>query len=114
MKHKLRLVTVFMLLLSTLSIVAQAQTITGTITDTNNNPLPGVNVVIQGTTTGTTTDFNGKFSLAADADVTLVFSFIGYESQSILVGSQTSINIQMSEDVAQLEEIVISALGFEE
>jgi len=112
MMHKLRFITAF-LLLASISSYAQ-QTITGKITDTNNQGLPGVNVVIQGTSTGTTSDFEGKYSLSASSSDVLLFSFIGYVSQSITVGSQTSINVQMIEDVEQLEEIVISALGFEQ
>ncbi len=113
MKYNLLYLTV-LLLLGIVDVFAQGQTITGKVTDTSNQPLPGVNVVVQGTTTGTTTDFDGKYSLLVNPGDVLVFSFIGYQNQTITVGSQTTINVQLAEDVSQLEEIVISALGFEQ
>lgn len=112
MMQKLRLVTVF-LLLASISSYAQ-QTISGAITDAGGERLPGVNVIIQGTTTGTTSDFDGHYSLSVNSTDVLVFSFVGYETQTITVGNQTSLNIQLAEDVSQLEEIVISALGFKQ
>ena len=86
MMQKLRLITA-LLLLASISSYAQ-QTISGVITDANNQRLPGVNVVIQGTTTGTTSDLDGHYSLSVNSDDVLLFSFIGYEGQSITVGTK--------------------------
>lgn len=89
-----------------------AQKVSGTVLDENNSGLPGVSVVVKGTTTGTTTDFDGNFSLNAPASATLVFSFIGYLPQEFSLGSQTDgIKISMKPDVQQLEEIVVVGYG---
>src|SRR5688500_2523397 len=85
--------------------------ITGQVTSSENMPLPGVSILVKGTTSGTQTDANGEFQLeASDADI-LVFSFIGYTSQEIKVGTSTSINVRMVEDVTNLEEIVVVGYG---
>ena len=114
MKKMLQLLIVLLTIIYSIPIVAQQQVITGKITDAGNQALPGVNIVIQGTKNGTTSDFEGKYSISANATDVLIFSFIGYESQSITVGTQTNINVQMEEDISQLSEVVISALGFEQ
>ncbi|RXQ96277.1 TonB-dependent receptor [Ancylomarina salipaludis] len=91
---------------------AQEKVVTGTVTDANDGMgIPGVSVVVKGTTVGTSTDIDGKFTVTADATSTLVFSFIGYKTQEILVGDQTQINIAMSADVEQLSEVVIVGYG---
>lgn len=87
--------------------------VTGTVTNmTTNEPLPGVNVLIKGTTIGTFTDANGKFNIAVpnEGDV-LVFSFVGYITQEILVGGKSEINLEMAVDVQSLEEVVVTAFG---
>ncbi|MDX1628560.1 MAG: carboxypeptidase-like regulatory domain-containing protein, partial [Fulvivirga sp.] len=73
--------------------------------------LPGVNVVIKGTTYGTVTDIDGYYSLYGPHDATLVFSFIGLTSQEVETGSRNIIDVQMSPDVAQLSEVVVTAMG---
>jgi TonB-linked SusC/RagA family outer membrane protein len=88
------------------------QTVTGKVTDEGGNGMPGVNVVVKGTAIGTSTDTDGKFSIALPKnDATLVFSFIGYETQEIAVGSQTTINITLKPDVTTLNEIVVVGYG---
>ena len=90
----------------------QQTVITGKVTDTDGNPLPGASVVIKGTVQGTITDTDGAYSLSVpDGNTTLVFSFVGYASQEITVGSQKSINITMSEDARAIEEVVVVAFG---
>lgn len=84
------------------------QTITGTITDSN-GILPGVTIIIKGKALGTLTDKKGHFSITANPADILVFSFIGYATQEILIGTQTSINIMLSEDSTQLKEVTINA-----
>src|SRR5690606_29114279 len=84
----------------------------GTVTDDANEPLPGVNVVVKGTTVGTSTDAEGRYSIAVpDENAVLVFSFIGFQSQEITVGSQTVINITMLSDIQSLDEIVVVGYG---
>lgn len=83
-------------------------TITGTVNDNNGMPLPGANVLVKGTTNGTQTDFDGNFSIEADADAVLVISYIGYSSQEVAVNGQSSISINLSEDASQLDEVVIT------
>src|SRR5688572_4475428 len=86
--------------------------ITGVVTDENSVPLPGVNVVIKGTTIGTVTDSEGKFSLNVDSpDAVLVFSFIGYEMQEVALGSQTVINVKLMPDTQTLSEVVVVGYG---
>ncbi|MDX9881022.1 MAG: TonB-dependent receptor [Prolixibacteraceae bacterium] len=86
-------------------------TITGKVTDSSNAPLPGVSVVVKGTTTGTITDFDGKYTLAnVPGDATLVFSFVGMKSQEISVSGKTSINITLVEEAIGIEEVV--AIGY--
>ncbi|MEN8228558.1 MAG: SusC/RagA family TonB-linked outer membrane protein [Bacteroidota bacterium] len=100
------------LLIFTLQLYSQVP-VTGTVTDgASGEPLPGATVSIEGTTTGTITGMNGEFSISAasDADV-LVVSFIGFETQRIPIGTQRSFGVALNMDVAELEEVVVTALG---
>ncbi len=91
------------------------QTIKGTVTDQDGNPLAGVNIVEQGTSNGQITDFDGNYSISVfNADATLTFSFIGFTQQTITVGSKTIINVSMEESLEELGTVVITALGFQE
>lgn len=86
--------------------------ITGTVTDkSNNDPLPGVSIVIQGTTKGTITDFDGNYTISASSADVLIFSFVGYLEQQIKVESQSVINITMEADVVGLDEVVVIGYG---
>lgn len=97
------------LLLALMSTTAWAQTVSGTVTDENNQPLPGATVIVQGTTTGTSTDFDGKYQINATQGQTLVFSYVGYANQNLVVNSAThDVSLQPS---GQLEEVVVTALG---
>jgi TonB-linked SusC/RagA family outer membrane protein len=90
------------------------RTITGTVTSkTDGSAMPGVNVVIKGTQIGTSTDASGKYSIEVNDEkkITLVFSYIGYDSQEITVANQSVINLAISENVATLDEAVVTALG---
>ncbi|CAG5002226.1 TonB-dependent receptor P26 [Dyadobacter sp. CECT 9275] len=100
------------IMLMILSSPVFAQTITGTVNSkTDGSALPGVSVLVKGTTNGTTTDAAGKFSIAASPSNSLVFSFIGYKNVEVLVGSQSVVNLTMEEDAAMLNEVVVTALG---
>lgn len=108
-------VAVFTALLSAVCIHVQAQstTVTGSVRD-GGNPLPGVSILERGTTNGTTSDALGNFSLSLrSADAILVFSFIGYKTQEIPVGSRSSIEVSMEEEATALTEVVVTALGVE-
>ncbi|RDB07975.1 SusC/RagA family TonB-linked outer membrane protein [Runella aurantiaca] len=86
--------------------------VTGTVTDENGQGLPGVSVLIKGTQRGTTTDAVGKYKLAlSDNNEVLVFSFVGYLSQEIKIGSQTTLNVSLKLDTKALEEVVVVGYG---
>ncbi|MDO6810505.1 TonB-dependent receptor [Zobellia galactanivorans] len=87
------------------------QSISGMITDENGDPLPGASVVEKGTTNGTATDFDGNFVLEIGPDAVLEVSYIGYKSQEIIVGSQTTISAQLEPASAALEEVVLIGYG---
>ncbi len=110
MKTKfLRILSSFLLVFA-FGFTVQAQSISGTVTDDNGVPLPGATVLVQGTTNGVSTDFDGNYSINASSGDTLVFSFVGYTTQSVLVGSSTTVNAQLSAD-NELDEVVVTALG---
>ncbi|MCX2679185.1 SusC/RagA family TonB-linked outer membrane protein [Galbibacter sp. EGI 63066] len=95
------------------SLVAQDKTITGTVTDANNgSPLPGVAVILKGTNNGTSTDFDGNYTINnVPDDGELVFSFIGYSSQEVTVQGRTTINVGLSESTEELGEVIVTAFG---
>src|SRR6218665_2548256 len=110
MKTKLNgFLTLFIALLVQISF-AQERMVTGTVTDKSNLPLPGVNVLIKGTQSGTQTDFDGKFSIKVAPTQTLVFNFIGMKTQEI-VASSAAMTVIMADDSIELEGVVITALG---
>ncbi len=83
-------------------------TITGTVTDDLGGPLPGANVLVKGTTNGTQTDFDGNYTITANANDILVFSYIGFAKQEVPINGQSTINVQMVEDASQLSEVVVT------
>ena len=85
--------------------------VTGVVTSAQNEPLIGVTVMVENTTNGTVTDFDGNFSIAASPSDKLVFSYIGYVSQTIEVGDQTHILVQMAEENEMLDELVVIGYG---
>ncbi|MEW2922523.1 SusC/RagA family TonB-linked outer membrane protein [Muricauda sp. ANG21] len=88
------------------------EVVNGTVVSaTDGSPLPGVNVLVQGTTKGTQTDFDGNYTIEASAGDVLIFSYIGTKSQTITVGASSTINVAMEEDASQLDEVVVTALG---
>ena len=91
--------------------ITQQSSVRGKITDSSGFPLPGVTVVVKGTTQGTITDANGEYTLTnLPANATLVFSFVGMKSQEVVVGNQTSVNLALQEETIGLEEVV--AIGY--
>lgn len=93
------------------SMYAQQKKVTGTVTDMSNMPLPGVNVIVKGSSRGASTDFDGNYSISVDAGETLVFSYVGFKSVEQVVGSATTYNVSMETDNAQLDEVVIVGYG---
>ena len=89
----------------------QKKTITGTIVDPSGMPVIGANVMVKGTTNGTITDMDGKFSLEVPKESMLVVSYIGYANQEIKVSNQTNLSIALKEDAEALDELVVTALG---
>jgi TonB-linked SusC/RagA family outer membrane protein len=86
--------------------------VSGKVISETSEALPGVSVVVKGTTEGTTTDASGAFNLELrDADATLIFSFVGYTTQEVSVGNRTTIDIQMQPDISTLEEVVVIGYG---
>ncbi|TRZ43299.1 SusC/RagA family TonB-linked outer membrane protein [Robertkochia solimangrovi] len=99
-----------LMLMIPIGIFAQ-QTVTGIVTEAETGyPMPGVNVVIKGTTTGTATDFDGNFSIEANTGDILVFTYIGFVEQEITVSGST-VNVAMQEDAEQLDEVVVIGYG---
>jgi len=90
---------------------AQEKVITGMVTDQEGLALPGVNILVDGTTTGTQTDFDGNYSIEASTGQTLLFTYIGQRTERRTVGADNTINVQMQEDAQALEEVVVTALG---
>ena len=110
MKTKFTRICTSILLFFALTLSAYAQQVSGTVSDENGVPLPGATVVVEGTSTGVSTDFDGNYSISASQGDTLVFSFVGYASQSVAVGSSATINVSLEPDNS-LEEVVVTALG---
>jgi TonB-linked SusC/RagA family outer membrane protein len=98
-------------LVATFSAFAQKRVVTGTIADPEGSPMPGVNVLVKGTNNGTATDGSGNYSIEASQEDVLQFSFIGYSPQEVHVGTQTKIDVKMTEDVATLQEVVVVGYG---
>jgi TonB-linked SusC/RagA family outer membrane protein len=93
------------------SFASAQQSVSGTVADPSGVPLPGVNVVIKGTNTGASTDFDGNFSIqAAETDV-LIFSFVGFKDQEVTIGNNTSFSISLEEEASFLDEIIVTGYG---
>ena len=107
---KIYLSVLFISLLTALPIYAQ--TITGTVVAfEDNEPLPGVNVIVKGTNNGTITDVNGKFNVSAGSEDTLQFTYIGMLQEEVRVGNQSKIDVQMMPNIEELEEVVVVGYG---
>jgi TonB-dependent starch-binding outer membrane protein SusC len=108
---KVKLFMALMLFCSWQIVLAQ-KTITGTVTDSKDgSTLPGVSIVIKGTTAGTLSDISGNFSIKVSPNQVLQFSFVGYNSQEIAVGNQSVINVALIQGAELLDEIVVVGYG---
>ena len=113
MKKRQFFLLMCLFLCSTFYALAQNSTVTGLVSGQDGAPLPNVSVTVTGTGLGTATNEDGAFSVNVPADGTLTFTFIGYESQTIPVNGQTTINVTLAEDATALDEVVVTALGIE-
>ncbi|MEO9894110.1 SusC/RagA family TonB-linked outer membrane protein [Aurantibacter sp.] len=110
-KRNLNFLTFFLFSLFVANIYAQ-QDVKGVISDTNGELLPGVSVIVKGTVTGVTSDFDGNYSITVpDNTSVLVFSYLGMSTQEITVGSQSTIDVALEESSEKLDEVVVTALG---
>ena len=110
MKTKIFKICTSFLLFFALTMSAYAQQISGTVSDENGVPLPGATVVVEGTSTGVSTDFDGNYSIDASQGDVLVFSYVGYQSQSVSVGTSSTVDVSLEPD-SLLDEVVVTALG---
>ena len=110
MKTILNAIVFFLLFVPIISF--GQSTVSGTVTDgSSSQPLPGVNIIVKGTSVGTNTDFDGKYTLNISNGQTIVFSYVGFITQEITYNGQSSINITMTEDASQLDEVVLIGYG---
>lgn len=100
-------------LLSTQHIFSQEKTISGNIVDETGLPATGVNIIIKGTSRGAQSDFDGNYAIKASPGQTLIFSYLGMETQEQVIGTSATINITMKEDAQSLDEVVVTAMGIE-
>lgn len=102
---------VLMLLFSASFAWAQDVQVSGTVFDETGTPIPGVSILVKGTTRGTTTDLDGKYSISAPSSGVLVFSFIGYTTIEETVGNRSRIEVNLRPDLSELEEVVVVGYG---
>ena len=100
-----------MFFLCSISILNAQTKVSGVVSDSKGLTLPGVNVTVKGSNDGVCTDLDGKYQIDVSANSTLVFSFIGFASQAVVVGGKTSFNIKLSESSDELEEVVVIGYG---
>ncbi|GIM49629.1 vWA domain-containing protein [Capnocytophaga stomatis] len=105
--------TILLFFLTLVFAYGQEYELSGTVTDESGNALPGVNIVIKGTTKGTQTDFNGKYAIRVKPKDILVFSYIGFETQEIIVKQQKTLNVALKEDQQILQEVVVLGYGIQ-
>ncbi|MCD8739202.1 TonB-dependent receptor [Mucilaginibacter roseus] len=101
----------FLLIAGVTAAMAQNATVRGKVVDQNSQPLPGVSVTVKGTQTGTLTDVGGNYTLSAAPNATLIFSYIGYDTQEISVSSRSELNVTLTEGVRSLNEVVVVGYG---
>jgi TonB-dependent starch-binding outer membrane protein SusC len=104
--------TMGLLLMIASVVLAQQRIVTGTVTDETGTGMPGVNVLVKGTSTGTVTDVNGKYSINVPGDdAILTYTFVGYKTSEVAVGSRTTVDMPLEVDIASLEEVVVTGYG---
>ena len=102
---------VVLLLLCQTYVFAQNISVTGKVTDSDNLPLPAVSIKVSGSTQGTSTDANGNFTISVPSNASLVFTYIGFASQTIAVNGRTTLSVRLESDSKMLEGVIVTALG---
>ncbi|HRJ30958.1 MAG TPA: TonB-dependent receptor [Cyclobacteriaceae bacterium] len=108
--NRIPILVLLMLLISVTGLFGQTRSVSGVV-KSEGETLPGVSVTEKGTSNGTVTDSNGKFSISVSTNSTLVFSFVGMAPQEVVVGSQTNFDVELLPDISQLEEVVVVGYG---
>lgn len=103
---------ILVFLIGMLSLASYGQvTVKGKVTDASGQPMPGVNILVKGTTTGTITGMDGTYSIKTDKNATLIFRFIGYQTQEVAVGDRTVIDVVLQEETKKLDDVVVVGYG---
>jgi TonB-linked SusC/RagA family outer membrane protein len=110
MISKINVASILLLLFVQVSF-AQTRTVTGTVTSTDGDPLPGASVVVKGTTNGVQSDFDGNYSITLDSGQTLVISYLGYMTKEVRIGGRSVVDVILEEDAQALEEVIVTAYG---
>src|ERR1700743_1968642 len=105
------LLSLFLLLFSISSFAQQQTTVSGIVTSTAGETLPGVSVIVKGTSIGAQTDVNGHYSIKVTGDITLVFSYVGYNSQEVTTGGRSKIDVKLTANEKSLSEVVVLGYG---
>ena len=109
---KRKLLALLMIVIAVLNAHAQGQQVKGVVTSSDDGqPIPGVSVVVKGTTSGTTTDFDGQYTLTAPSGATLVFSFVGMSTAEEAVNGRTQINVALKANLQDIDEVVVVGYG---
>ncbi|WP_299325228.1 SusC/RagA family TonB-linked outer membrane protein [uncultured Maribacter sp.] len=111
MNFKLKIFMVVMLLVNIQLFAQDTYDLSGTVVDANNVPIPGANIVVANTTRGTQSDFDGNYTIKVSSGDVLRFSYIGYSTQNVTIGTQQTVNITLAEDASQLDEVVVVGYG---
>lgn len=111
MRQWRKILSLTLALIATMTAQAQQMKVSGTVTDSAGEPIIGATVISQGTSNGTATDFNGEYTITADAMGTLQFSYVGYQTKSIPVQGRTTIDVVMKENTELLDELVVVGYG---
>ncbi|KIA85872.1 SusC/RagA family TonB-linked outer membrane protein [Flavobacterium sp. AED] len=107
-----QIILIFMIIFTSQVMLAQVKTVKGSVTDAVGSPLPGASITVQGESKGTITDFDGNFSIEVQKGKTLVISYLGSETQKVLVGDDSTIKVQLKEAASTaLTEVVVTSLG---
>ncbi len=105
------ILTLLLVLVVQISFAQQQKEVTGTVTDEQGMPLPGVNVLVQNTNRGTQTDFDGNYTISAADGEKIVFSYVGFTNQTVTVGARNVYDVVLAVDAAELEEVVVVGYG---
>ena len=111
MKKRLKVILTLFLVFAVQLTFAQVKTVTGTVNDGDGLPLPGVNIIVQGTTQGAQTDFDGNYNISVAQGQTLVYSFVGFATTTRTIGAANTVNVTLEVDAAALDEVIVVGYG---